>query len=236
MQSRGQVHPRAVHPPPPIRAVIVSRRLLMRDLLAQWVRGARGAEVVFEATDIDATVAEKCLGANILILDVPDCAHLAGVEVVRATAPAIRVLIVVAGQGDYIVHRAAAVGATGVVHHGDPLETFATAVTAVASGGVYHSPGVMQRCTAVPILKALTKRELAVLERACTGASDEEMAAELQCAVATVETHRRNCMTKLGTRDWGELLILGVRLGIVAVDRIPLGSSRRRTSRLRRPA
>lgn len=233
---RGRIHGVDVTPTSPARVVIVSRRPLLRGLLAGWLRGLPQADTILEFSTIDEANSVKCAGAELLLLDAPDCLVFGTVATVRAVAPSIKVLIISAGQGDYVLHRASAAGATGVVHEGDSLETFAAALAAVSGGGVYHSPGVMQRCAAIPVMKSLTRRELLVLELACAGTSDEESAKALGCAAATVETHRRHLMAKIGAADWGELMILGVRLGVVSIDRIAVGSRRRRTSpRRRRP-
>lgn len=218
----------------PIRIAIVSCRPLVRGLISEWLRAKAETEIVVEATTMEPEIIAKCSEANLLILDASDCFAFSAVASVRSLVPSIRVLIISSGQGDYVLHRASLVGATGVIHEADTLDVFSAALSAVTGGGVYHSAGVMQRRGTMPLMKALTTRELLVLENACWGTSDDETAKVLGCASATVETHRRNLMRKIGATDWAELIVLGIQLGVVDADRIKIGNRRRRSSMRRK--
>lgn len=221
---------RHVRDPVPIRVAILSRRPLFRGLVASWLRGLPEVEVALEAPEGETVSVEDL---SLVILDARDATSFCAAEgALMGKGAGLKVLVVAAGKGDYVQQRAAAL-ATGAVHENDDLEVLRAAITTVAAGGVYYSATVLQRQGAVP-LRALTPRELAILEHACAGRSDDDAARLLGCSSSTVETHRRNAMRKMGATDWAELVILGLKLGIVSPEGFPIGSRCRRSSSRRK--
>ncbi len=219
-----------LRPSVPIRVAILSRRPLFLGLIASWLRGLADVEVALEASEGDVV---GVTDIDLVILDARDATSFSAAEAALAGKSAgAKVLVVAAGKGDYVQQRASAM-ATGAVHEHDDLEVLRAAITTVAAGGVYFSATVLQRQGAMP-LKALTARELAILEHACAGRSDDDAAKLLGCSSSTVETHRRNAMRKMGAADWAELVILGLKLGIVSPEGFPIGSRCRRSSSRRK--
>lgn len=219
-------NPRAENPAVTVRIAIVSSRALMLALLAAWVRAQPRMEVVAQMRDL-ADIADLRT-ADLAIVDVRDSSVFGALNQLREKLPALRILLIAAASGDYVLQRGAAV-ATGIIHEEDGPEILGAALTAVAHGGVYHSAHVVRRRGILP-LRALTPRELAVLELACSGKADDEAAKALGCTSSTAETHRRNLMRKLGTGDRAELLVLGIQLGVVVADKIPIGTRLKKTS------
>jgi PAS domain S-box-containing protein len=66
---------------------------------------------------------------------------------------------------------------------------------------------------------ALTGRELEIVEMIALGLTGPEIAAELQVSHATVRTHVRNAMNKLGTRSRAQLVAKTIGDGIVPTPR-----------------
>lgn len=71
---------------------------------------------------------------------------------------------------------------------------------------------------ATPSPPELTDRERKVLELIAEGHGLKEIAARLQIAVPTAETHRRQIMTKLGLHSVAELTKFAIREGLTALD------------------
>ena len=71
---------------------------------------------------------------------------------------------------------------------------------------------------ATPSPPELTDRERKVLELIAEGHGSKEIAARLQIAVPTAETHRRQIMTKLGLHSVAELTKFAIREGLTALD------------------
>ncbi|HON65013.1 MAG TPA: LuxR C-terminal-related transcriptional regulator, partial [Phycisphaerae bacterium] len=63
----------------------------------------------------------------------------------------------------------------------------------------------------------LTDREFQVLGRLASGATNREIAAELNVSVKTIDAHRLNLLAKLGLRNNAELTKFAMRHGVVQV-------------------
>jgi DNA-binding NarL/FixJ family response regulator len=66
--------------------------------------------------------------------------------------------------------------------------------------------------------KPLTPREREVLQLLAEGKASKEIATILSIAVPTVETHRRQLMTKLHLRSVAELTKFAIREGLTSVE------------------
>ena len=63
----------------------------------------------------------------------------------------------------------------------------------------------------------LTDREFQVLSRLAGGATNREIAKELNVSVKTIDAHRLNLLAKLGLRNNAELAKFAVRHGLIQV-------------------
>lgn len=218
----------------PIRTLLVSSRPLVRSLLADTLRTRCDAVVTAEFSTAGELREKVGVHSEIQLLVIDfspaDRATFDAVDAIHRDQPAWRILFLTSACGDYVPHRASLCGATGIVHECDQPETLAAAVAAVVAGGLFHSPEVLRRRALFPLVSQVTAKELAVLELASAAIGDEEAAKALGCGSATVETHRRNLMAKLSLSDWTEVILYGIRLGMVAAAQIPLTNRRRRTA------
>ena len=64
----------------------------------------------------------------------------------------------------------------------------------------------------------MTPREREVLQLLAEGRSSKDIANQLEVALPTVETHRRQIMDKLGLRTIAELTKYAIREGLTSVD------------------
>jgi DNA-binding NarL/FixJ family response regulator len=69
-----------------------------------------------------------------------------------------------------------------------------------------------------PAQRTLSPREREVLQLLAEGRSSKDIAARLDVAVPTVETHRRQIMDKLGLRTIAELTKYAIREGLTPLD------------------
>ncbi len=138
---------------------------------------------------------------------------------------AVRIVILTTFELDEYVFEALRVGASGfLVKDTEPVELL-RAVRAVAAGDSLLSPGVTRRLIAEYASRArrpppprqldvLTDREREVVRLVAEGISNEEIASRLFVSPATAKTHVNRAMTKLGTRDRAQLVVLAYESGL----------------------
>lgn len=92
----------------------------------------------------------------------------------------------------------------------------------LAAGRGYVTPSLLRRIgeqrTSGVVRLRLTLAELQVLAVIGDGSDDAEAACRLGLTVATVATHRRNLMRKLGVSTSAKLVREAIRLGVVRID------------------
>jgi DNA-binding NarL/FixJ family response regulator len=65
--------------------------------------------------------------------------------------------------------------------------------------------------------RALSPRELEVLQMICSGQSNKEIAAALGLSVNTIAVHRANIMNALGIHKTAELVVYAIQHGLVTL-------------------
>ncbi len=113
-------------------------------------------------------------------------------------------------------------GAKGFVPKTMPTELFVNALMLIAQGASYVPADVFEApppdeaaLAQSAALTALTPRELQVLARLATGASNKEIARDLGRAEVTIKLHVRQILKKTGARNRSEAAAIAVRAGVV---------------------
>jgi two-component system nitrate/nitrite response regulator NarL len=103
----------------------------------------------------------------------------------------------------------------------ESAEDLVKALHLVAAGQPYVSPslrdGIVNRSQVGVIWRQLTPAEFRVLAAIGDGSGNSEVAGPLGLSAATVQTHRRNLMHKLGIVSSAKLVREAIRLGIVRI-------------------
>ena len=136
----------------------------------------------------------------------------------------VRVLVLTTFDVDEYVFRALRAGASGFLLKDTPLDDLVVAIRLVAQGEALLAPSVTRRVieefarrpahtgAGVP-LPELTERERDVLRAVVRGLSNAEIAQEFVVSGATVKTHIRSMLRKLGLRDRTQLVIAAYESG-----------------------
>ena len=112
-------------------------------------------------------------------------------------------------------------GAKGYLLKNSPREEVIDAIRQVVSGELYYDQKVFLsersslRKPIDSILPKLTKREKQVLELIITEHTSQEIAEKLFIGLGTVDTHRRNMISKLGVRNTAGLVRIAVEYKLV---------------------
>jgi DNA-binding NarL/FixJ family response regulator len=133
---------------------------------------------------------------------------------------------------DAYVYDALRAGASGFLLKDTPPEDLVAAVRVVARGDALIAPGVTKRLieqfarsapavTRSDALAELTPREAEVLALVASGLSNGEIAEELVLSNATVKTHVKRILSKLGLRDRVQAVVLAYEVGLVSPGAAP---------------
>jgi DNA-binding NarL/FixJ family response regulator len=160
--------------------------------------------------------------------------HMDGIEATRRIAQAgirTRVLVLTTFDLDEHVYDALRAGASGFLLKDVERGRLIEAVHTVAAGESLFAPSVVRRLvdhyvehppaalTRPPSLDELSQRELEVLELVGHGRSNAEIARELVISPATVKTHVRHLLAKLGLRDRVQAVVFAYEAGVVGTGR-----------------
>jgi two-component system NarL family response regulator len=200
-------------------------RSLVRKLLMEECQG----RILLETSTLAELRAnlDKVRAADLLLLDIglPDGDGLDIFPHLTEAGIATPVLLFSSSCEDYFVDRVKRTCAQGFVHKDEEPKVLLTAIQIVANGGAFYSPRFVDRrrqveSNPVSFDKILSKREQEVLRYVGSGYSDVETAAAIGATAGTVQTHRRNIMSKLDLHSAQELQAYALKMGFTTVARL----------------
>jgi DNA-binding NarL/FixJ family response regulator len=216
-----------------LRILIVDDHALVRRGAREVLNSQQGWRVIGEAADgLDAVQKAVALKPDVAIVDL-SIPSLDGIEVTRRVGKAVpgtKVLVLTMDESDQMVRRALEAGARGYVLKSDLTDCLPKAIRAIAKGKRFLTPKVSEIVLDVFLnVKerhrntrhegvSLGPRQLEILRLLGEGRTNKEIAAMLQIAVRTVETHRSNIMHKLDLHSVVELVRYGLRHGITTTQ------------------
>lgn len=225
-----------------MRLVLCDDHRMMRDGLRVILENA-GLEVVGEAADgREAVQLAQKLSPDVVVMDIvmPELNGVDATRAIHARCPEVKVIGLSMTAEPRYVETLLAAGAAGYLLKSSAADELIEAVQAVASGQPYISPRVTAvltpaaaevaqhvaqagaaSCASPPssrLRRALSAREREVLQLLAEGYSSKEIAARLQVATTTVESHRRQITDKLKLRTIAELTKYAIREGLTPLE------------------
>ena len=209
----------------PVRVVVADDHALLRAGTRQILESAGGIEVVGEAADGDAALAQCAeLQPDVVLLDVrmpgPN-----GIEVARRLAdehPGIAVVVLSAYDDDAYVRAALSCGVAGFLLKTTPAGDLVHAVRGVAAGTTVLDHAITRRLATtgmVPDGGGLTWRERQVVALVAEGLANKAVAVRLGISTRTVEGHLNHVFAKLGVETRTALARYALAHGLDAPPR-----------------
>jgi DNA-binding NarL/FixJ family response regulator len=218
-----------------VRVLLVDDQALLRSGFRMVLEEQDDIEVVGEAADGDEAVARAAeLSPDVVLMDV----RMPGSDGIDATRrivdqlPDVRVLILTTFDLDEYAFTALRFGASGFLLKDVRPAELAGAIRCVAEGDAVVAPSVTRRLLntyahRLPDLRPgrdpgrdqglalLTEREVGILTEVAGGLSNQEIAAKLCLAEATVKTHLGRILAKLALRDRVQAVVYAYQTGLV---------------------
>jgi DNA-binding NarL/FixJ family response regulator len=209
--------------------VIADDQDLVRSGL-RLVLEARGIEVLGEAADgRDAVEQVGRVRPDVALMDIrmPTLDGIAATAELTAAGSPTRVLVLTTYDLDRYVYGALRAGAAGFLLKATPPDRLAAGIETVAAGEALLAPSLTRRLIeehvhrpppvdgVPPRLASLTERELEVFTLIARGRSNEQIAADLVVAEATVKTHVNRILAKLALASRVQAVVLAYESGLV---------------------
>ena len=152
---------------------------------------------------------------DVILMDInlPEISGLDLCKLVKETYPGVQVIALSISNQPSIIKKMIENGASGYLLKDASKTEILTALHEVAKGKEYISfsvATVLKSSTPTNELPLLTKREKEVLELIADGLNNAEIANQLFLSVTTVDSHRKNMLTKFNVKNTAALVRLAV--------------------------
>lgn len=212
-----------------IRLLLVDDHVVVRQGLRMLLASEQDLEIVGEADSASQALSQLSrLKPAVVLMDIglPDMSGIEATREVKRLAPETAVVALTIHEDEEYFFKMLEAGASAYVPKRAAPEELITAIHAAASGEVYLYPSMAKLLVRDYLGQRepgkggeqpqdLTEREEEVLALLAEGASNAEIAQELNISPKTVARHRENIMAKLNLHTRTELVKYAIRKGII---------------------
>ncbi len=215
-----------------VRIILADDHKLFCEGLSSMLEGQPELEVIATAPDGHAVLQlARELSPDVVIMDI-GMPNLNGIEAARKIAaenPAIKTIALSMHSDKRFVVEMFKAGASAYLLKDCNFEELTGAISAVMKGNHYISPAVAKvvikdyvknlQEEGPSAFTVLTAREREVLQILAEGKTTNQIAAALFVSEKTVESHRRQIMSKLGIHSIAGLIKYAIREGLTSLER-----------------
>ena len=214
-----------------IKVMLVEDHALVREGTRELLDQENDLQVLVEAGDGEEAVrlaAEHSPDVIIMDIAMPKLNGIEATKQIKATNPAIAILVLTAYDDDQYIFAFLEVGAAGYLLKDATMNDLIQAIRAVHAGESVLHPTVARKVInyfarhtdkrrADDYDKSgtdhLTDREMEVLKLAAKGMTNREIATALTISTRTVQVHLSNVFSKLGVGSRTEAVLYALRKG-----------------------
>jgi len=214
-----------------MKILIADDHGVMREGLKVLIDNQPGMEVVGQAENGHKAIqlAEQ-LSPDVILMDIamPDMNGVEAARFILKANPDIRIIALSVHFDKHFVTEILKAGASGYVLKSCLFDEVLRAVQTVGAGGHYLSPKItdvvlddyVQYMTAAEKSAEgrLTERERQVVQLLTEGKSTKQIAQQLHVSPKTVDSNRRQIMSKLGIFNIAELTKYAIREGLTSQE------------------
>jgi DNA-binding NarL/FixJ family response regulator len=159
---------------------------------------------------------------DVILLDInlPDISGIDLCKKIHKEFPEIKILGISTFSERSYISRMIENGASGYLIKSASADEIAEAIDTVLKGKIYLSVSMEHIAKPLSImpsdnLPALTKREKEILQLISEGLTNNQIAEKLFISPLTVDSHRKNLLTKLNVNNTASLIKLAVQNGLI---------------------
>jgi len=204
--------------PNKIRILLVDDHFIVRMGLAGSLNQEPDMEVVAEASDgSEAVRLFSSYLPDITLMDgrLPDFHGTEAIAKIRATNPGAKIILLSIDETEEDIARATKVGVQGYIPKSILRPELLEAIRIIHQGGTYFPASISERAAQRDTRKALTERELQILNLVAKGLANKQIADLLGIAEVTVKVRVSHILEKLGAPDRTRAATLAIQLGIL---------------------
>jgi DNA-binding NarL/FixJ family response regulator len=213
-----------------LEVLLVDDHVLFREGVASLLASRQGVKVVGEAGDgYEAIEKARETTPDVILMDVhmPRCSGLEAVRVIKRETPNVKIVMLTVDEHDETLFEAIKSGAQGYLLKKLNRQHLFDMLATAARGEVALSPGMMakilaefQHPTTEPnqtgeAREELTPREMDVLKLVVRGATNREIADDLNITENTVKKHLQSILSKLHLQNRIQAAVYAVREGLL---------------------
>ena len=215
-----------------IKVLIADDQELIRQSLQIVLDSKEGLEVTDVAADGQEVI--RCVRKqkpDVVLMDIrmPKMDGVQCTKIIKENYPQIKIIILTTFEDVEYVYNALKFGASGYLLKGVSMDELAEAIRTVYSGSAMLNPDIATKVVKLfsrmakadytisveeQKEKELTKTEWKIIEQVEYGASNKEVAGNLNLSEGTVRNYLSTILNKLGLRDRTQLAIWAVQTGV----------------------
>jgi DNA-binding NarL/FixJ family response regulator len=134
---------------------------------------------------------------------------------IRSEYPDARFIVLTTYQGDVQALRAIKAGASGYLLKNMLRKDLLRAIREVHSGKRFIPPEIANNVVAHLADDSLSEREIAVLRSVAAGKPNKLIAYEFAVSEATIKSHMKNILSKLGANDRTHAVMIALKRGFI---------------------
>jgi DNA-binding NarL/FixJ family response regulator len=201
-----------------IRILTVDDHPILRSGIAAELLAEEDIELVGEASNgIEAIASFRALRPDVTLMDLqmPLMNGLDAIVAIRSEFPDARLVVLTTYQGDVQALRALKAGAMGYLLKNMLRAELVDTIRTVFAGN-RRIPKEIAAVLAEHVTDdALSEREIEVLRSVAMGSSNKIVASHLGVSEATVKSHLRNILSKLGANDRTHAVTIAIKRGLI---------------------
>jgi DNA-binding NarL/FixJ family response regulator len=201
-----------------IRILTVDDHPILRSGIAAVLHAEEDMELVGEASDGKEAIASfRTLRPDVTLMDLqmPLMNGLDAIVAIRTEFPDARLVVLTTYQGDVQALRALKAGAMGYLLKNMLRAELVDTIRTVFAGNRRIPKEIAAELAEHIAEDALSEREIEVLRGVAMGGANKIIASRLGVSEATIKTHLRNILSKLGATDRTHAVTIGIKRGFI---------------------